>query len=122
MTIHPGIQAQGGRKSGVHKIGGLAYGGWPAFFFRNNTELVSKFRQTFVIIVEVQTMQTFTKNEITWMLEAVKLTEARYITHSQLCNGAEKSLVVLRAEQLDVIAGKIDKALESRNKHIAIKY
>lgn len=67
-------------------------------------------------------MQSFTKNEITWMLKAVKLTEARYITHSQLCNGIEKSLTVLRAEQLDVIAGKLDKALESRNKRIAIKY
>ena len=48
-------------------------------------------------------MQTFTKNEVAWMLEAIKLTTEYYKTHSKRCAGMEASLAVLRAEQLTVI-------------------
>lgn len=67
-------------------------------------------------------MQTFTKNEVAWMLEAIKLTGEYYKTHSKRCGGIESSLAVLRAEQLAVIADKLDKALEAGNKRIEIKY
>ena len=66
-------------------------------------------------------MQTFTKNEVAWMLEAIKLTTEYYKTHSKRCAGMEASLV-LRAEQLTVISEKLDKALEAGNKRIEIKY
>lgn len=67
-------------------------------------------------------MQTFTKNEITWMLEAIKLTAEYYNTHSKRCAGMEASLMVLQSEQLTVISEKLDKVLEDSNKRIAIKY
>lgn len=67
-------------------------------------------------------MQTFTKNEITWMLEAAKLTAEYYNTHSKRCSDLESSLAVLRAEQLTLIAEKLDKALKDGNKRLAIKY
>lgn len=67
-------------------------------------------------------MQTFTKNEVAWMLEAIKLTTEYYKTYSKRCAGMEASLAVLRAEQLTVISEKLDKALEAGNKRIEIKY
>lgn len=67
-------------------------------------------------------MQTFTKNEATWMLEAIKLTAEYYSTHSKRCAGVEASLAVLRSEQLSVISEKLSKALEAGNKRIEIKY
>lgn len=67
-------------------------------------------------------MQTFTKNEIAWMLEAIKLTAEYYSTHSKRCAGVEVSLAVLRSEQLSVISEKLSKALEAGNKRIEIKY
>lgn len=67
-------------------------------------------------------MQTFTKNEVTWMLEAIKLTAEYYNTHSKRCAGIEASLAVLRSEQLAVISEKLGKALEAGNKRIAIRY
>lgn len=67
-------------------------------------------------------MQTFTKNEVTWMLEAIKLTAEYYNTHSKRCAGLEASLAVLRSEQLAAISEKLDKTLEAGNKRIAIRY
>lgn len=67
-------------------------------------------------------MQTFTKNEVTWMLEAINLTAEYYNTRSKRCAGMEASLAVLRAEQLTLIAEKLDKALNAGNKRLAIKY
>lgn len=67
-------------------------------------------------------MQTFTKNEITWMKEAINLTAEYYNTKSKRCSGIEASLAVLRAEQLAVISEKLSKTLEAGNKRIAVKY
>jgi len=67
-------------------------------------------------------MQTFTKNEVAWMLEAIKLTAKYYDTHSKRCAGVEASLAVLRSEQLAVISEKLSNALEAGNKRIEIKY
>lgn len=67
-------------------------------------------------------MQTFTKNEVTWMLEAIKLTAEYYNTHSKRCAGLEASLAVLRSEQLAVISEKLSNALEAGNKRIEIRY
>ena len=67
-------------------------------------------------------METFTKHEIDWILEAVKLTGEYYKTHSERCGGVESSLAVLRAEQLSSIADKLSRALEAGSKRIAIKY
>lgn len=67
-------------------------------------------------------MQTFTKNEANWMLEAIKLTAEYYNTHSRCTSGMEASLAVLRAEQLTAIADKLGRALEAGNKRIEIKY
>ena len=67
-------------------------------------------------------MQSFTKNEAGWMLEAIKLTAEDYNTHSRRTSGMEASLAVLRAEQLTVIADKLGRALEAGNKRIEIKY
>lgn len=66
-------------------------------------------------------MQTFTKNEVAWMLEAIKLTGEYYKSHSERCAGIESSLAMLRAEQLSAIANRLDKALEAGNKRIEIK-
>ena len=66
-------------------------------------------------------MQTFTKNEITWMLEAIKMGAEYYNIHSKRCAGMERSLI-LRSEQLTAIADKLGKALEAGNKRIEIKY
>lgn len=67
-------------------------------------------------------MQTFTKNEITWMLEAIKLTAEYYTIHSKRCAGLEASLAALRSEQLTFIYEKLNKALGVESKRIAIKY
>ena len=67
-------------------------------------------------------MQSFTKNEAGWMLEAIKLTAEYYNTHSRRTSGMEASLAVLRAEQLTVIADKLGRALEAGNKRIEINY
>ena len=67
-------------------------------------------------------MQTFTKNEITWMLEAIKMGGEYYNIHSKRCAGMERSLAILRSEQLTAIADKLGKALEAGNKRIEIKY
>lgn len=67
-------------------------------------------------------MQTFTKNEVAWTLEAIKLTAKYYNTHSKRCAGIEASLAVLRSEQLTAISEKLGKALKAGNKRIEIKY
>lgn len=67
-------------------------------------------------------MQSFTKNEIDWMLEALKLTGEYYNTHSKRCAGMEASLAVLRAEQLASISDRLQKAVDDGNKRMEIKY
>lgn len=67
-------------------------------------------------------MQTFTKNEVAWMLEAIKMEAEYYNTHSKRCDGMEASLAILRSEQLTAIADKLGKALGAGNKRIEIKY
>lgn len=48
-------------------------------------------------------MQSLTKNEIAWTVEALKLTKEYYTTHSQRTNNAEAALYQLRADQLNAI-------------------
>ena len=56
-------------------------------------------------------MQAFTKIEIKWVIDEM---EAE--------TGAARSLYILRAEQLDVISGKLRTAIEAGDKRIEIKY
>ena len=67
-------------------------------------------------------MQSFTKNEAAWMLDAIKLTAEYYNTHSRRTSGMEASLAALRSEQLMAIADKLGRALDDGNKRIDIKY
>lgn len=67
-------------------------------------------------------MQSFTKNEAAWMLDAIKLTAEYYNTHSRRTSGMEASLAALRSEQLMAIADKLGRALDAGNKRIEIKY
>ena len=57
-------------------------------------------------------MQAFTKIEIKWIIDEL---EAEI-------TGAARSLYILRAEQLDVISGKLRTAIEAGDKRIEIKY
>lgn len=67
-------------------------------------------------------MQSFTKNEVAWTLDAIKLTAEYYNTHSRCTSGMEASLAALRSEQLTAIADKLNRALDAGNKRIEIKY
>jgi len=67
-------------------------------------------------------MQSFTKNEVAWTLDAIKLTAEYYNTHSRRTSGMEASLAALRSEQLTAIADKLNRALDAGNKRIEIKY
>lgn len=67
-------------------------------------------------------MQSFTKNEVAWTLDAIKLTAEYYNTHSRRTSGIEASLAALRSEQLTAIADKLNRALDTGNKRIEIKY
>ena len=67
-------------------------------------------------------MQSFTKNEVAWTLDAIKLTAEYYNTHSRRTSGMGASLAALRSEQLTAIADKLNRALDAGNKRIEIKY
>ena len=67
-------------------------------------------------------MQSFTKNEVAWTLDAIKLTAEYYNTHSRRTSGMEASLAALRSEQRTAIADKLNRALDAGNKRIEIKY
>ena len=67
-------------------------------------------------------MQHFTKHEITWAMEALRLTAEYHHTHSRRCGGAESALSALRAEQLESIADRLQAAIEAENKRLEIKY
>ncbi len=66
-------------------------------------------------------MQSFTKNEAGWVLEAIKLTAEYYNTHSRRTSGIEAKLAVLRSEQLEDIADRLGRALEAGDKRVEIK-
>lgn len=67
-------------------------------------------------------MQTITKIEVDWTVEALKMTSEYYRIHSKRTSQIEASLAVLRAEQLEAITDKLEKAIEDENKRIAIEY
>lgn len=67
-------------------------------------------------------MQSFSKNEIAWAVEALNLTATYYQTHSRRCAGIEAGLATLRSEQLTSIFERLQKALDDGNKRIEIKY
>ena len=67
-------------------------------------------------------MQTFSKNEILWMQDAIKLATEYYNACSKQGAGLEVSLAALRSEQLAVISEKLGNALGAGNKRMEIKY
>lgn len=67
-------------------------------------------------------MQVFTKIEVDWVVEALKTTSEYYRIHSKRTSQIEASLAILRAEQLEAIMEKLEKAVKDRNKRIEIKY
>lgn len=67
-------------------------------------------------------MQSFAKNEIIWILEAVNMTAAYYDTLSHRTSGAEAQLAALRSGQLTGIAERLNKVLETGSKRIEIQY
>lgn len=68
-------------------------------------------------------MIEFTRIEIGWITEAVKLTGAYYEQVSKRStDGAERSLANLRAEQLALCEKKLRLAVDGGDKRIAIKY
>lgn len=67
-------------------------------------------------------MQAFTKIEVDWMVEALKTTSEYYRIHSKRTSQIEASLAILRAEQLEAIMEKLEKAVKDGNKRIAIEY
>jgi hypothetical protein len=67
-------------------------------------------------------MQSISKNEVAWVVEALNLTATYYQTHSRRCAGMEAGLATLRAEQLTGISERLQKALDDGNKRIEIKY
>lgn len=50
------------------------------------------------------------------------MTSEYYRIHSKRTSQIEASLAVLRAEQLEAITDKLEKAIEDENKRIAIEY
>ena len=67
-------------------------------------------------------MQAFTKIEIKWVIDELKSEAKQLKTLSTMETGAARSLYILRAEQLDVISGKLRTAIEAGDKRIEIKY
>ena len=67
-------------------------------------------------------MQEFTKVEMGWIAEAVKLTRGYY---EQVCrrtrDGAERAFANLRAEQLERCEEKLRRLIEGGDKRIAVK-
>lgn len=71
---------------------------------------------------EENIMQEFTRTEIGWITEAVKLTREYY---AQVCrrstDSAEQAFANLRAEQLERCEDKLRRALDGGDKRMAIK-
>lgn len=69
-------------------------------------------------------MQTFTKNEITWLIDLLEEKAALIaeLKRSGSSNGVERSLYSLRAEQVAVMIDKLRKVIDNGNKRIEVKY
>jgi hypothetical protein len=67
-------------------------------------------------------MQAFTKIEIKWVIDELEAEMKQLKSLSAVETGAARSLYLLRAEQLDVISGKLRAAIEAGDKRIEIKY
>ena len=67
-------------------------------------------------------MQVFTKIEIKWVIDELEAEMKQLKSLSAVETGAARSLYILRAEQLDVISGKLRTAIEAGDKRIEIKY
>lgn len=67
-------------------------------------------------------MQAFTKIEIKWIIDELEAEIKQLKSLSTVETGAVRSLYILRAEQLDVISGKLRAAIETGDKRIEIKY
>lgn len=68
-------------------------------------------------------MQSFTKNEIAWMIDVLEVKAHQLTIMSQMAsaNDLERSLYNLRAEQMTVITDKLRRAIETGSKRIEIK-
>lgn len=69
-------------------------------------------------------MQAFTKIEIKWIIDGLEaeVKQLKALCLMEAATGLERSLYILRAEQLDVISGKLRAAIEAGDKRIEIKY
>lgn len=69
-------------------------------------------------------MQAFTKNEIKWIIDGLdaEMKQLKKLSLMEAATGLERHLYILRAEQLDVISGKLRAAIEAGDKRIEIKY
>lgn len=69
-------------------------------------------------------MQAFTKIEIKWIIDELEaeVKQLKALCLMEAATGLERSLYILRAEQLDVISGKLRAAIEAGDKRIEIKY
>lgn len=67
-------------------------------------------------------MQSFSKDELNYVLEVIQLASAYYKAKSSCSIGLESTLASLRAVHLTVFANKMHTALESGNKRIEIRY
>lgn len=69
-------------------------------------------------------MQAFTKIEIKWIIDELEaeVKQLKALCLMEAATGLERSLYILRAEQLDVISGKLRTAIEAGDKRIEIKY
>lgn len=69
-------------------------------------------------------MQSFTKNEITWMIDLLseKIVLMDELKRSESASNAERALYNLRAEQMIVMREKLRKVVDDGNKRIEVKY
>lgn len=69
-------------------------------------------------------MQSFTKNEITWMIDLLseKIALMDELKRSESASNAERALYNLRAEQMIVMREKLRKVVDDGNKRIEVKY
>lgn len=69
-------------------------------------------------------MQSFTKNEIAWIITALEARAQDLSTLSKLesANNLERTLANLRAGQMTIAIEKLRRAVEAGNKRIEIKY
>lgn len=69
-------------------------------------------------------MQSFTKNEMTWMIDLLseKINLMDELKRSESTSGVERALCNLRAEQMIVMRDKLRKAVDDGNKRIEVKY